>query len=531
MEELFEQAKSIIRGIWLNKRYIVLISWLICIGGWITVSSLPDQYQASARVYVNTQSLLKPLLRGLTIGNNPQQRVRLMVKTLLSRPNLEKILRMVDLDILANNQQEFEELIKQLADNINIRATARENLFTITYRGTDPAKASQVVKAVLKVFVENTVGQSRDDSKTAKNFLEQQILEYEERLADSEQKLTNFKQKNGHLIIGNGTGYYSILKNYSQQLETAQLTLKEKTSQLVSAKAQLAGEQPSFGLLNRTTEFKISTEYDNRITSLQEGLDQLSLKYTEQHPDVKEIKQRISTLQKLQQQDIDKVLTASQSNNIQGQLPLDQNPVFQEMKLSVVNLQNEIIAIKVRVENYENKVKSLKSKIHLVPEIEAQLTGLSRGYHITKQKYEEMLNRRESALLSEKADLSVDDIQFKVIDPPRAKEKAIGPNRPLLYSTVLLIAVGGSVAIAFLLSQLNAVVLTPFQLSQLTGYPVLGSVSTAGTLIHGNNNRTKNIAFIVLLSLLFLFYISIMAYEVSDSFMPILKSVTQGALS
>ena len=216
MQEILEQIRNVVRGIWLKKRYIVIFSWLIAVFGWAAITTMPDKYSASARVYVDTQSLLKPLLRGMTVSNNPNEQVRLMVKTLLSRPNLEKILRMVDLDILANNQQEFDQLIQQLSSNISLARTSKDNLYTITYSGNDPVKATQIVQAVLKVFVDNTVGQSRDETQIAKQFFSEQIAEYERRLGAAEQRLTEFRQKNGHLISQSGNGYYTTLGSLEQ---------------------------------------------------------------------------------------------------------------------------------------------------------------------------------------------------------------------------------------------------------------------------------------------------------------------------
>lgn len=528
MQELFEQIWSVARGIWLKKRFIVLVSWIVCISGWIAITTLPDQYSASARVYVNTQSLLKPLLRGLTISANSQQQVHLMVKTLLSRPNVEKILRMVDMDILASSQKEFDQLVDNLARNIKITATGRENLYTISYSGATPEQATNVVKAVLKVFVTNTVGQTRSDTVTARNFLDDQINNYEQRLTSSEQQLTEFKQLNGHLIISSGGGYYTTLKQYQDNFESSKLLLEEKQTQLAMAKSQLIGETPAFGILNPTINRNITTQFDDRISQLEQTLDQLSLRYTNLHPDVIEVRQRIRQLQQLRNKEIRAVAKANQNTGVN---PLNQNPVFQEMKLNVINLENDIAAIKVRVKNFDQKVVNLKSKINLIPEIEANLTALSRGYQITKQKYEEMLRRRESALLAEKADLSVDDIQFKVIDPPRAKTKPVGPNRILLNTLVLFVGLGSGVSFAFLLSQFSAVILTPFQLSQISGYPVLGSVSLNGHAELTRTNSIKNILFGCLLVLLVLMYGGLILLETTNTLMPQIRNVTQGVLS
>ena len=109
MQDIFEEIIDYLKGIWLKRRYIIIATWLICPIGWYAVSSMPNVYKSEARVYVDTQSLLRPLLKGLTVETNPNTQIRLMIKTLLSRPNLERISRMTDLDVQANNSEEYEK--------------------------------------------------------------------------------------------------------------------------------------------------------------------------------------------------------------------------------------------------------------------------------------------------------------------------------------------------------------------------------------------------------------------------------------
>lgn len=528
MQEILEQIRSVVRGIWLKKRYIVISSWFIALIGWAAITTMPDKYSASARVYVDTQSLLKPLLRGMTVSNNPDEQVRLMVKTLLSRPNLEKILRMVDLDILANNQNEFDLLIEQLSSNIKLARTAKDNLYTITYAGNTPVKSTQIVQAVLKVFVDNTVGQSRDETLIARQFFTEQIAEYESRLAEAEQRLTLFRQQNGELISGSGNGYYSTLTKLENSLDATQLEQRETESQLFAAQQKLAGERPSFGLLTQTQKLRYTTSYDGRISLMQDNLDKLTLRYTSEHPDVREATNRINHLKKLRDEEIAEIIQVAAAGNGSSVQSLDTNPVFQEMKIKVLNLENKLVGIKVRVSDLIAKVDALRSKIHLIPEVESQLTALNRGYNVTKQKYEELLKRRETARLGEQADQSVDDIQFRVIDPPRANEKPTGPPRTLFYTLVLFAGLAIGIAIAFLMSQLKTVIMSPHQLSQLTNLPVLGTVSNINEAQYTQNARTKNAVFFSLIGLLITIYFIIVALEVSDSLLPQVRDIAQG---
>ena len=166
MQEIIEQFVDYLKGIWLKRRFIIISTWLICPFAWVFVSQLDNVYESEARVYADTQSILGPLLRGLTVKTDPEIQIRLMIKTLLSRPNLERITRMTDLDVLAETPAAYEKLIENLKDNIIIKKTGgrNENIFTISYQHKDPEMAKNVVNSALTVFIENTLGENRNDS-------------------------------------------------------------------------------------------------------------------------------------------------------------------------------------------------------------------------------------------------------------------------------------------------------------------------------------------------------------------------------
>lgn len=85
MNDLVEQILSYMRGIWRKRWYAMALAWLICVIGWIVVLRLPDQYEVSAKAFVDTQTILRPLLQGLTVEVNPDTQVGLIMKTLLTR--------------------------------------------------------------------------------------------------------------------------------------------------------------------------------------------------------------------------------------------------------------------------------------------------------------------------------------------------------------------------------------------------------------------------------------------------------------
>jgi len=515
MQELFDDLLDYLKGIWIKRRYIIISTWLICPIGWVGVSLMPDVYESQARVYADTQSILAPLLKGLTVETNTDSQIRLMVKTLLSRPNLERISRMTDLDIRANTPKEYEEIIKTLKEDIIIKKTGgrRENIFTISFEDKSPEMAKNVVQSALTVFIENTLGENRTDADSAQKFLKNQISEYENRLASAEARLTDFKQKYSNMLPDQYGGYYNKLNIAKEQLQNIELSLKEAQTQLLSAKAQLnTVPSESSNTQNKIqTSTSIKTSYDDRINELELVLDSLQLKYTDKHPDVAEAKRRLTHLEKQRASEIDDYLNTTSSEDGSA-LITSQNPVIQQLQIQVNQYENQVASIKVRAEDYRSKVQELENKIHVLPEIEAELIALNRGYEITKKKYEELLSRQETAQLAQQADETTNKIQFKVIDPPRAATEPTGPKRILFLILVTFVGLGSGVGLSLLLSQLSPVATSTAQLSKATGVPIFGVVSASENLGLQKWHRNKTIIFIVSNVFLLIIFIMFMSY-------------------
>src|SRR5579863_9554469 len=120
------------RALWRRRWYAAAVAWVICLAGWAFVIHLPNQYEAKARIYVDTESMLRPLLRGIAADSNILSQVDLMQRTLLSRPNLQKVSHMADLDLAAHTPADTEGVINDLRARTTVSGEGR-NLFTISY--------------------------------------------------------------------------------------------------------------------------------------------------------------------------------------------------------------------------------------------------------------------------------------------------------------------------------------------------------------------------------------------------------------
>jgi polysaccharide chain length determinant protein (PEP-CTERM system associated) len=512
MQDLHKTLELIIgylKGVWVKKRYIMICTWLICPIGFVKVASLPDTFESSARVYVDTRSVLAPMLRGLALQTNPEQELAMMVRSLLTRPNLEKIARDADLDVTTANDSQFQSLIDSLSNNIRLNKAGRDNLYTISFRHRDPVMTTTVVQKTLDLFVEGTKGKSRIDSDSAEQFIDEQIDEYEVRLLNAEQRLVNYKRKYDTLLPNQGS-FYNNFTDVSAQLEQTRLTIKEMEQQITSLTEQVGGNttQTPGSSVSSIDASSLTTRYDNRIKTLEEKLDQLMLRYTELHPDVMETSNLLNKLLASRKQEIEEFLASSD-----GERPAQIGSIANELTLEISRLEGQLASLRVRETNFANKVDELTQVIDFVPQAEAERTALDRDYEITKRKYEGLLDRRESSDLARKADMSSDSVQFRVLAAPRVPDNPSGPNRPLNYTMVLAFGFATGLGLAFLISQLNPVLVKASQLTALTSYPILGSVSHLNKAHILKVKRTRLLVFLLSSSIILGIYGVLMAAE------------------
>lgn len=496
MQDVLAQLFSYLAGVWRFRWVGLLAAWLVAIAGWSWVYQMPQQYEATARIHVDTNSILRPLMRGLAVQPDIDQRVQLMSRTLLSRPNLEKLTRMTDLDLQIQTEKQKEQLFAELKGGISLSGDRRNfSLYSLSYYHADRDIAKKIVQALITVFIESAMGGKRGDSNDAQTFLDQQISEYEDRLVEAEKKLANFKQKHAGVLPGESGGYYQRLISAKEEHSQARLRLSEMTNRRNELKRQLSGEQPVF--LSSGSDAP-SSSLDGRIHTLKAKLDELLSRYTERHPEVVQIRALIETLEEERSTELEKVI-AGGSSDLSG---LNQSPVYQQMRGMLAEAEANVAELSVRVNEYSRRVKELNDMVDRIPAIEAELTQLNRDYEVVSQQHTELLERRESARISEDVEEQAGDVVFKVIDPPFVPLRPNKPNKLLLNSGVLIVALGVGVGLALLLSILKPVISDRRTLAKITGLPVLGCVTYIPTQAQIRSRFVRKLQFSALVLLL-----------------------------
>jgi polysaccharide chain length determinant protein (PEP-CTERM system associated) len=395
-----------------------------------------------------------------------------------------------------------------------------DSIYEIRYRNADPAIALSVVDTLLNTLVEDTYSATSTGSENVRKFLEQEEQNYAARLADAENRLAQFRRDNFDRLPNTQEGYFQRLQRETEELEDARQSLNLARSKRARIDQSLREGVPLTGSASSTTaggpgEPRTRSQ---RIQEQEARLEELKLRYTDRHPEVIAVRDSLDELRRLQTEELNAIVAS-------GSGPIDPaNPVYQQLQISLNEVQAEIATLEADVTNRTERVERLRARVDEVPEVEAQLQQLMRGYDVLSAQHQAIRQSLEREHLSRGANES-ERVEFVVIDPPVVGSDPVSPKRRMLMLMVLMAGLGAAAGGAYLLAQLRPVFQDPHVMREITGLPLLGTVSRTTKPIHIRNRRLEVASFALVGLALFAVFVVLFLVDVG----PAVRSLLGGA--
>jgi polysaccharide chain length determinant protein (PEP-CTERM system associated) len=462
------------RSAWRFRRSALTVAWSVALVGWLGVFIIPAQYESTAKVFVDTNSLLRPLLEGIAVQPSATDQVSLVRRALLSRTQLEQVVSQTALGERVSSDREKEEQIQSLMKQIRIDAgastpNARDlNMYSIQYMDKDPALAYSVVKTLLDSLVSQSVGANRSNADTAQKFLRGQLDEYEKRLTEAEIRLAEFKRNNMEAMPDERGGYFQRMQGDSAELDRLSSQLTVAVNKRDELRAKLLGGTSA----TASGTAAIETSVDARILETRQREAEMLLRFTDNHPDIVALRE---TLQRLEAARAAELEDLRRNQTSLGAPRGSTSLVVQNLQIALNQAELDVTALRSQVLERQQRVSSLRQRITTMPEIEAQLARLNRDYDVTKAEYEKLLQKFEQARISDAAD-RVEEMRFRVIDQPIQAVNPAKPRRALLVLFVLALAMAAGAAFAFLRSKMMPVIVSARLKDMIAGMPVVARV-------------------------------------------------------
>jgi polysaccharide chain length determinant protein (PEP-CTERM system associated) len=453
-------------ALWKRKWTAVAVCWTICMLGWGAVWALPNRYESDARAFIDVNGLLTPLLKGLVVETPPSQSADYLRQTLLSRPNLEQVIYLADLASPGADEATREQMVTDLASDVVVRPDG-PNLISLSYVNQKPVVAKNVVQALLTIFAERATQSSRVEMDNARKFLDRQISNYEGQLHAVEQRRADFRKRYADYFADSGLPRLQVLQQqiaqYQQQYEDAQIMQKTLAAQM--------GAIPQVMSVDSTPTVSnsgaiVTAAPSVRLAQAQRNLSALQLEDTDKHPDVVSAKRVVGELQ---------AQVAAHGGEAEGKIQVP-NPAYETIKMKYVDAETAVPLAKDRLDKVTAEFDRVRKLNGNIPDIEVKAKNVDRDYDLVKANYDELVKRREAAELSQAADDQADRTQFRIVDPPEVPIVPVFPNRPLLYSMILLFGLAGGIGVPLFLGQMKPTFGSVAHLREL-GLPVIGAVA------------------------------------------------------
>lgn len=451
--ELADLPRPIIRygvGLWRRRWTVTTVTWTAALLGWFALWLIPDKYESRAQVYVQTETVLDPVMTGVTARPNYEKRVEVMRLQLLTRPNVEEIIYRsgLDKDVKAVDPREkraqLERLIDWVASEISI-TSPQEMYFVIDYKNSDPTIARNVVDSALNLLIEQDLGASLSENEEARKRLDAEVAAFDERLTAKEQEVAAFRRRHAEeLALVEGNDRRRDLMESELSRVTDELALAER--RVSTARSLLASTQ--------------STSSGSELDRLMVELATLRSQYQENYPDIQAVKARIQQLQ------------------AGDDTALPSNPEYKRLAAELRAAQDIAAGLQDRQKRLRGDLDALDFAIGQAPRAVADLQRIERDYEQTRKNYEELLQRRDRLAITANLGAGSQGVEYKVFERPQVSLiPASRQFRVLLIAGVSILALGAGVAAAIVLTWMQKTFSQTSELQAAFGLPVLGALS------------------------------------------------------
>ena len=415
---------------------------------------LPEVYRAEAVVLVETPEIMNPLISGVAVTTNVEQRMRTVVDQLLGWTSLSRLVNKLGLDKNVHTPAELEALVAKIQKNLRVTFGGGGSLIKIAYDGGEPRMVQQVVNTITQIYLERNVESQHAEAETAITFIGSELDVYRKKLEESELKLREFKELH-------------------------------------------------------TMEMPVAVRLNDQIINLEVLLAQLLVENTEEHPSVVQVRRQIDQLKRRRNEEIKRVILAATAKGQNAEIYGDLAAMLEAPTPAPdPKLQTAKDAYKMWVQRLDNATvevvrqpaaaavspgaapsaaaplaPQVASDARLVsltlgPRQEQELARLERDNEILRKTYVDMKQRLEQARTTQRLGKSDEGTKFRVIEPARLPLAPVFPNLWLFFFGSLVFGMIVGTTAVFAVEYLDDSFLSAEDLQTVLAAPVLGSIST-----------------------------------------------------
>jgi succinoglycan biosynthesis transport protein ExoP len=499
----------IVRRYWelvLRRRYLAISVALVVVSVFTWGSFfMPAVYEARSTVLIDKTSIMQPLIQGIGVAGGSEDSLSSLKESITSRNVILRALEKLGM-VSDQSPARSEGLINEIRSNLAIElqggGTNGTDLFTLSYRGRDPRTVSNVVNALVRECIDETIGFRRSDAYSAYEFIQSQLLDYKGKLEESDKAIREFRERNPEMIPQNETTLVGRIENFQASMIDSEIKLKELIRKKENLQKQLSGEQE--------LTVAIVTNDDSpqgRLAHLNNQLVMLMTKYTDNYPEVIKVKSEIAELKK----EMERAKTSHQRGP--GSETAMINPIYQQLRQELTKTDVEVESLKARLAELSRQQREGERALGRMPKGQEEWTKLQRDRNVYQRIYDELLQKLESAKVSRDLEIGNKGENFKILDTAVPPRQPVKPNRPVMILMGMLFGILSGVASVIVLDYLNHSFKDEDSIESALGLSVLAAVPAIVTEEDKDSTRRKDKKVVTAAGLYLLVIVIVLAEE------------------
>ncbi len=453
--------------VWSRRKWLALLVFSAVAGAATSVAlSLPNLYRAAATVLVERQQISEAFVRP-SVTAELETRLQTIREDVMSRSRLSELITKLDLYPDLRPKVPLEGLVARLRRDIDLELKGVDSLmsgrmstisFTISYSGRDADSVSRVANELAGMYVlENTRLREGQATRTAA-FLKAQLDEVKKELDAHDRRANDFRLNHIGELPQQVDANIASLERLNTQLRLNgenQVRLLDRRDRVERQRADLAAAQP---IAARSADAE-------RLTKLQQELDNLRSRFTDAYPDVVRLRADIDIL----------------TRQIAQRAATDRQPsaggeAVARLSQAVSDSETELRALKEEERVLRQSIASLEQRVDNVPKRQQEFQEINRDYAGTKERYDTLLKRYEEAQLAESFEQGKNVEQFRILDPALPPRDPVAPNRMRMLALGWMMAIGLAVGAVLAAEKLDTAFHSIDDLRAFVTVPTLGRV-------------------------------------------------------
>lgn len=452
--ELLEYFRMIKKHLWL----IAIIFIITLVGVYIGNELVTPVYQAEAVVMVkqNRVAMSVPILNEEGLGKDA---VRDYVELLKSRSMAEKVAK-----LLYSDEELTLGLINSVKSRVQISIVSQTNLIKISVTSEDPDDARDLANAYAQVFIDDSRISNQQETRAAREFIEEQLRIVSEQLWIADEKLLAFKQEKDTVIPTDETrSVLELLTKLEAERAVITLDLSELDTKLSEAYKLFETQEETVISSTTITNNPILAAMKQKLTDLELELSKALERYTEKHPTVIGLKSEIEEVKLKMEEEVERIIETE---------TITANPIRQTILNNLVDWETNKAALFAKREALDEIIMEVEAQLDLLPEKELELAQLLRDQSVAEKIYMILLENNEEIKIAEARETS----DIRLVDEAVSPSSYIKPRKKTNLTIGGLLSLMIGCGLAILIEILDTTIKTPEDVEQILGLPVMGVI-------------------------------------------------------